>query len=88
MLPELRDPKVIAKQMDAVRAGKASINSWTMEEILSDIKALNEAMIKEIEKSEKKDFKNKQSLKRIRSYTKALNVLGLRFRVLSVSNGR
>jgi len=84
MLPELRDPQVIAKQMDKVRAKKASIDSWTMEEVLSDIKALNTAILNEIEKSEKKDFKNKQSLKRIRSYTKALNILGLRFRVLSV----
>jgi len=84
MLPELRDPQIIAKQMDAVRAEKASISSWTMEEILSDIKSLNEAILKEIEKSERRDFKNKQSLKRIRSYTKALNVLGQRFRVLSV----
>ena len=88
MLPELRDPQVIARQMDAVRANKASINTWSMEEILSDIKSLNEAILKEIEKSERRDFKNKQSLKRIRWYTKALEVLSIRFRVLSVKYGR
>ena len=88
MLPELRNPQVIAKQMDAVRAGKASINTWSMEEILSDIKSLNEEILKEIEKSERWDFKNKQSLKRIRWYTKALEVLSIRFRVLSVQHGK
>jgi len=81
---ELRDPNIIIHQINKVRQGKASIENWSLVDILSDIKSINIALEKEIAKSEKWDLGNKQSLKRIRTYTKVLETLGIKFRTLSV----
>jgi hypothetical protein len=81
---ELRDPVIITAQVTAVREEKASMDAWTLADVLADIKVIVEVLEEEIKKSEKWDLRNKQSLKRIRLYTKTLETLGRKFRVLSV----
>lgn len=80
----LRNPQVITKELYNIRVKKNDIYDWSFEDIIFDIKSISAAIVKEISKLEKNEFKNKQALKRIRSYTKALNVLGLRFRTITV----
>ena len=81
---ELRDPVIITAQVTAVREEKASMDAWTLADVLADIKVIVGVLEEEIKKSEKWDLRNKQSLKRIRLYTKTLETLGRKFRVLSV----
>lgn len=81
---ELRDPIRIAKQMRAVRMGKASMAAWTLEEIAADIESVSTALSKDIQKLRKWNFTNMEARLRIRSYTKAIDVLGKQFRILSV----
>jgi len=81
---ELRDPTIINSQVAMVREDKATMDAWILADVLADIKAIAIALEKEIETSEKWELRNKQSLKRIRTYTKTLETLGRKFRVVSV----
>lgn len=80
----LRDPITITKELYDIRVAGGDISAWSFEDIIMDIKAISIAMHLEITKLEKNDFKNQRALKRIRSFTKALNMLGLRFRTITV----
>jgi hypothetical protein len=80
----LRHPDVITRQLYLYRIQNKSIYTWTLTRIASDMRSISIAIDKELAKLEAKEFKNKQALKRVRRYSKALNMLGLRFRTLTV----
>jgi hypothetical protein len=82
----LRDANKIAEEMRIVRTGKVSIDNWSLEEISEDLESLNLAIITDINKLKKCNFKNKSAKQRIRLYTLAIETLGNRFRVLSVKH--
>ena len=84
----LRDPKRIVKDMMGVRTGQYGIEHWSSEEVMADIQSLADAIAKDIDTivywRETLHKDNKKALKRVRSYTKALEPLSVKFRTLSV----
>ena len=84
MSEKLRNPKAITKQLYRMRVDDKTIYTWPLERVAADMQAISSAMSEDLSKLAKKNFKNKQALKRVRSYTKALNMLGLRFRTMTV----
>lgn len=83
---DLRDPKKIVNQAKKLRIDpkKYSIDSWSLEEISDDLESLFKASLEDIQKLKKWNYHNKEAAKRVRDYTKAIDSLGTRFRVLSV----
>jgi hypothetical protein len=77
---ELRPLKVILAEIELVRKGKFSIKSWSAEELTADMLVVTDALTKALIKLDKWKYKNILGARKIRTYTKALEVLGLRFR--------
>ena len=79
-----RTAKIIAKEMFKIRTAQAAMDSWTVDEVMTDIKTLSEAIIKEIAKIRKWHTEynkyNKAAHLKIRWYTKAIDTLGIKFR--------
>lgn len=81
---ELRNPELISNQMYLVRVGDASIDKWSVKDITADLLSLSIAMQKDLQKVIDKKHGYKSAAKRIRSYTKAIETLGIKFRVKSM----
>jgi len=78
---EERTVKIIVEQMKLVRTGQASIASWSLEDVLSDIELVSGEILAESLKVRKG---NKAAARRVRSYLKTLETLGLEFRKKSI----
>jgi hypothetical protein len=76
-----RTPQLIADQMKLVRTNDASIDSWTLEDVTSDIDILSAEILLQTSKVRKG---NKSAAARVRKYLLALETLGKEFRKKSI----
>lgn len=82
-----RTAAVICKQLLLARTNpKFSIDKWNTQELLEDLEILVDATKVEIVNVNKwKGRINQKALKRVRSYTKAIETIGLKLRVVSAN---
>lgn len=85
-MEKLRPVEDIIEQAKLIRTDDSiAIDTWSIEELVADLEVLITSMEKDVQKFKAWKYKNKEAAKRIRAATKAIDTIGTRFRVLSVT---